>query len=1160
MRVFWIVGVMCVVACDLGSHDPEPVDPTESTVSTACSGACHGAGGEASPPSDTLGRTDSSAVGVGAHAQHLGTSTWHKRVECGSCHRVPEQVGDPGHIDTALPAELTFGGMGEGAAWSHDNQTCTNSYCHGATLSNTIDSTTGSTAGGNATEPVWTKVDGSQAQCGSCHGAPPPAPHPTNPDCGTCHPTMNPGGGMVIAYPELHIDGHLDVVSTAACDSCHGASGQSAPPKDTVGNTLPSARGVGAHAQHLVANSPWHAPINCVECHKVPAGVNDQGHIDSPLPAELVFGPIAGAASTWSGTACTNTYCHGGGAGVLKGGAKTSPVWTQVDGSQSQCGSCHGAPPPAPHPTDSNCGSCHPTMNPGAGLVIAYPALHIDGKVDLINDQACDSCHGSGGNAAPPNDTTGGTTTDLRTVGAHRNHLAPSTWRKDIACDACHKVPAAVAAIGHIDTARPAELTFGPLAGNAVWNGATCSNTYCHGAGLGGGTSKNPVWTNVNGVQGQCGSCHGTPPPAPHPTDTDCGKCHDTMTAGAGLVITDPSRHIDGNLDVNTNQPCNSCHGGVNNAPPKDTQGNTATNTRGVGAHQKHLAATNRFKAIDCVDCHRVPGTVTAIGHIDTPLPAETTFSARAGVNTAFNGSRCSNNYCHGSTLTNGAGGAGGTATAPLWTTVDGSQAQCTSCHGDPPPLPHPQSSDCGQCHPNVQVGAPTTFSDPTKHIDGNVDVNGAAACNSCHGTTNNAPPKDTSGNTGTNVRGVGAHQAHVTQANWHRDIACADCHRIPSAVGAVGHIDTALPAELAFGGLAVGTAWNGSTCTSYCHGSSLGAGGSATAPLWTKVDGTQKQCASCHGNPPPAPHPQNPACQSCHQDAGATPGTFANPAQHIDGVLQVTAVHPAGYAARTAHGHEFDAKGSSTCATAGCHGTSLAGGNSGGPSCAKAGCHAVGAAWQTTCTFCHGTSGQGAPPAGVIETDVSPSSPHVGAHAKHVNATAMHTAWDCNFCHTKPSSALTPGHIDGTGSVIQAEVRYSTLNPAGTFATATSTCATVYCHGSGLPSGSVGGVPGAGTGVWTSTTALNCGSCHGQDPTRTGMSSEHRRSDHRQVKCQHCHSTVVDAANGIIAPTLHVNGVREAVFTVGTYNPATKSCTGTGNGCHGNGTRNGWR
>jgi predicted CxxxxCH...CXXCH cytochrome family protein len=1128
-NAYTVLAIIALASCDLGHYSGDPLVPDGGGGdSTSCAGACHGSGGEAAPPRDTAGRSDLQSIGVGAHRQHLAGSAWHKNVECASCHLVPAEVGDPGHIDTPLPAELTFSGMGAGGTWNRDTQTCSSTYCHGATLSSTIDNATGS-AGGTATEPVWTTVDGSQAQCGSCHGAPPPAPHPSDPDCGHCHPTMNPGGGLVIAYPELHIDGHVDVVDTQACDSCHGAGGQSAPPKDTTGATATTARGVGAHAQHMTASSPWHAPIACSECHKVPAGVNDQGHIDSPLPAELTFGPLAGAASQWNGTSCSATYCHGGGGGPLTGGSKTTPKWTQVDGTQSQCGSCHGAPPPPPHPTDSDCGSCHPTMTPGGGLTITYPALHIDGKVDLIQDQPCDSCHGSGGNAAPPKDTTGGTSTDLRGVGAHRNHLGASTWRKEIACEACHKVPTAVTSIGHIDSALPAEVIFSALAGKATWNGSTCANTYCHGSSLGGGTSKNPVWTVVNGVQGQCGSCHGTPPPPPHPVDSDCGKCHNTMTPGGGLVITDPSRHIDGNLDVTGDQPCNSCHGGTTNAPPKDTLGNTATTARGVGAHQQHLAPNGPYKPVDCADCHRVPTSTTSVGHIDTPLPAELTFSVRAGTAGVWNGSRCSNTYCHG-------------AGAPTWTKVDGTQATCTSCHGNPPPAPHPQNvPDCGQCHPDVVRGSPTQFSDPLKHVDGNVDVTGDQACNSCHGGTNNAPPKDTSGATATTTRGVGAHQAHTLSANWHRTVQCNECHVVPTSVGSAGHIDTPLPAELVFSGIGKTSTWNGSTCTSYCHG--------AAAPIWTKVDGSQKQCTSCHGNPPPAPHPNDSNCSNCHPDGG-TGGTFSQPAQHIDGTLQVTSVHPPGYAQANQHGFDFDRHGPSTCATASCHGTALTGGNSGGPACTS--CHAQ---WQTSCTFCHGgtSNATGAPPAGV-EGATAANQRQVGAHDKHVGATALHSAWDCNYCHTKPSTALTPGHVDGTGGVVQAELVFSSLNPSSLYSTTTNTCSGSYCHGTGLATKT--------TPAWTSTTPIACvDGCHGGDPNRTAMSSYHRISDHKKA-CNRCHQNVVDATPKIINAGLHVNGTRNVQFSAAgsSYNTSTKSCTGTGTGCHGTGTKSGWR
>ena len=73
------------------------------------------------------------------------------------------------------------------------------------------------------------------------------------------------------------------------------------------------------------------------------------------------------------------------------------------------------------------------------------------------------------------------------------------------------------------------------------------------------------------GLASDCASCHdnaafktATQRPAGHVQANfprDCGQCHNTMTAGGGLVITDPTRHIDGNLDVTGDQPCNSCHG-----------------------------------------------------------------------------------------------------------------------------------------------------------------------------------------------------------------------------------------------------------------------------------------------------------------------------------------------------------------------------------------------------------------------------------------------------------------------------------------------------------------------------------------------------------------------------------------------------------------------
>lgn len=1236
----WLPIVVALASCDLGHHGTGDGGNTVTDLgpSDGCSGACHGAGESIAPPRDTGGRSNLSAIGVGAHAAHLAASPWHKRFACETCHKVPQEVGDLGHIFVAgangglvkdpLPAEVIFTSLGTGATWDHDTATCTNSYCHGDTLHQTDPQTNQIVpgAGGTNTQPLWTLVDGSQSKCGSCHGLPPPAPHPQNSDCGTCHQSMNPGDFAAgkISYPELHIDGKVEVSSTQPCDSCHGGGGQYAPPKDAHGNTAPSAPGVGTHAQHMTTSSTWHAAIQCNECHLAPGSTTDQTHLDNIDevyldPTILIPGSstgtgghlqVSGAAWDSASLTCTNTYCHGGGSSPLTSGTKTNPMFTAVglitNAGNVDCQGCHGMPPAGtaqvPHPNDSNCGKCHPTMTPGNNTQITYPAKHMDGNVDVINDQPCNTCHGkatatpiAGDNAinAPPTDTTGGTATTLRSVGAHQAHMQTSTWRAQVTCDQCHVVPTSLLSIGHIDHPLPAIIKFGNLAGTtASWNGSTCSNVYCHGATLSdggqpaGGTATKPVWTVVNGSQSQCGSCHGLPPPPPHPVDADCGKCHNTMTAGGGLVITDPTRHIDGNLDVNTDQPCNTCHGSPGtpannsaaiNAPPKDSLGNMATTARGVGAHQAHLNPTTVFaKAVLCQDCHQVPATVNSVGHIDHPLPAYVNFSSRAGSSPTWNGAQCANVYCHGSTLTDGASGAGGTATSPLWAKVDGTQAQCGSCHGNPPPLPHIQNPDCGQCHLDVKPGSPTVFLDATKHIDGNLDVNSDQACNACHGdhgtaaATNgdprNAPPFDSTGTgSATTLRGVGAHQKHLTSSSpWHQAVTCDECHTVFASVASVGHIDHPLPATLMFTGIATGSTWNGANCTSYCHGSTLtgGGGGSATDPQWTKVDGTQSTCTACHGNPPPAPHPQGAVtdCGTCHSDVKpGAPTTFLTPTMHINGTVDVTAGsnHPAGYQMVTMHGYDVDKKGLSTCATAGCHGTTLQGGSTGGPSCSTAtGCHdqvKTGYTWQTQCTFCHGDitngAGNGAPPSGVLAATAA-TDPTVGAHQDHVKATTMHVAWDCTYCHTKPSSALTPGHIDGTGGVVQAEITFSSLNPASSYSFTALTCANNYCHG--------GGSTTKTSPAWTSTTPLACvDGCHGGSPNYTGMSSTHKKSEHKKA-CNYCHGSVVDATPAISNTALHVDGIKQVYFPGGgTYNSSTRRCSGVP-GCH-NGSSSSW-
>lgn len=383
-------------------------------------------------------------------------------------------------------------------------------------------------------------------------------------------------------------------------------------------------------------------------------------------------------------------------------------------------------------------------------LLLGLALIQLTGCEDFTDDPgpssncnvppalSCTSCHGDSerGDPAPPSDARGRTATSEVTVGAHQAHLWSSTWRRDLACEECHRVPDAVNAPGHID-GGPAELAFGLLAaaGDAspLWNrsAATCEGVYCHGATLGGGTHPNPVWTQVDGSQSACGSCHSLPPPAPHTPSTRCADCHGTVV-NAARDFVDPTLHINGQVELSYTG-CSACHGSdANAAPPTDTAGHSDTALVTVGAHQAHLAPAPWRRALECSDCHQVPASVDDPGHLD-PGPAEVTFSALArlgGSNPTFDraATTCAGVYCHGVSLFGPI--AGGTVSrTPLWTVVDGTYSECgTTCHTLPPGGDHPAESQCEQCHGSSITSfdaanpAASTWASPSRHINGTVN------------------------------------------------------------------------------------------------------------------------------------------------------------------------------------------------------------------------------------------------------------------------------------------------------------------------------------------------------------------------------------------------------------------------------------------------------
>jgi predicted CxxxxCH...CXXCH cytochrome family protein len=621
--------------------------------------ACHGSSDNPAPPVSVSGASSTSDVAVGAHQAHLRDGALRGAVACDECHVVPATTDAAGHMDSDR-ATVTFGALASAAGaeptWSHEQASCGAVYCHG------------NFPGGNRDVVAWTQVDGSQKRCGtSCHATPPAAPHPTvaaSATCAGCHPeTMRPDGtlnlesgthinGQIEAFGG-HPDGWTDPThhgyeanrTIAGCRACHGtdlAGGTSgvscdqchaptwrtdcsfchgdptravngaAPPLGTEGETSSSTLAVGAHQQHLT-DSAIRTAVACSDCHAVPTDLtHDDGVVD------LSWSPLAHAGDampTWDRPRgeCTN-YCHGA---TLAGGALTAPTWTQVDGTQASCGTCHGAPPPAPHPNDNACAGCHPATVTAGGTIDTGGGKHINGVLDITGGghppgwqdkaahgyaanrslAACASCHGADltggtatvscdgchaanwrtdctfchgepttGQAAPPVDTQGHSATSFISVGAHTSHMSPAL-SSPLTCDACHNVPTDVLTPGHID-ATSATVTFGTLARTGgvtpTWShtSATCASAYCHGAFSGGASTNQPLWTTVNGTQMTCLSCHGAPPGTGRHSlhsghGVGCGSCH----AGYSSTAVNRSTHVNGvkNLSINYNSSTRTC-------------------------------------------------------------------------------------------------------------------------------------------------------------------------------------------------------------------------------------------------------------------------------------------------------------------------------------------------------------------------------------------------------------------------------------------------------------------------------------------------------------------------------------------------------------------------------------------------------------------------
>jgi predicted CxxxxCH...CXXCH cytochrome family protein len=235
----------------------------------------------------------------------------------------------------------------------------------------------------------------------------------------------------------------------------------------------------------------------------------------------------------------------------------------------------------------------------------------------------------------------------------------------------------------------------------------------------------------------------------------DCKSCHGETYAGGRV----PSSCRDCHVGPAGPENCATCHGSSTSpAPPRDLGGNTSRTALGVGAHQRHLVGGLLSGAMGCGECHNVPGSVYAPGHIDTPHPAEVPmagylarvvtnephtvdydstlplFTPNPTYNHATGG--CANTYCHGNFKN------GNPDYVPVWNDTSAAQAACGTCHGDvnrpgtladkslpkiAPEGTHPNNTNCAGCHAQVATGTGNALriSNTALHMNGKLNVFG---------------------------------------------------------------------------------------------------------------------------------------------------------------------------------------------------------------------------------------------------------------------------------------------------------------------------------------------------------------------------------------------------------------------------------------------------
>jgi predicted CxxxxCH...CXXCH cytochrome family protein len=415
----------------------------------------------------------------------------------------------------------------------------------------------------------------------------------------------------------------------------------------------------------------------------------------------------------------------------------------------------------------------------------------------------------------------------------------------------------------------------------------------------------------------------------------------------------------------------------------------------------------------------------------------------------------------------------------------------------------------------------------------------------------------------------TGAHPIHLSGSDLAGPYTCSACH--------VGRVSPAVPAY------DPGSA----TCATPCHGTDR------RSPPWTA---TSIACDGCHDVPPATPihagisaADLGGACNPCHPATITPAGTIdVAGGKHVDLTVEHLVAHADGFGQPTLHGPQYlddvaGVPGALRCRS--CHGPTLGYCDS---------CHSQPAnggwsAWESNCTFCHGTPvpsysdadlALGSPPGAASQRLTgSPAPARTGKHRVHLQGKAGYGGYPCATCHTVPASVShvradrrAPVAIDAAAAFpgLSAAELAALPSPLAVYDTTSDPprCGSNYCHGATLAGGSPTALQSPPR--WSSAgAAINgCAVCHGLPPdtgkllAADGVACATPCSNHvfhvqaLTSGCDGCHhggAPVNDAG-------VHVNGRVDVVWpdgTTGTWDPVAGTCAVS---CHANPLPRPWR